>query len=394
MPFKYPKNKKTTYYFQKQKIGQAPDYKSINLWLHIVSGAIIIFSIAIRIHFLSMPLERDEGEYAYIARLIMEGIPPYLKAYSMKMPGIYFMYAIVMKIFGQTVHGIHLGVFLFWIINTVLVFLISRNLIGPEKAIISAGCFAFLSVSLPSQSVPANAEHFVLTWVLISLLFLFYAQKSGRFLHFFLSGLFMGVGFTVKQHAIFFIFFALFLIILEKNNKKFNSLFLFLSGSIIPFFLICLYMIKNGAFTKFWFWTFTYASKYATYNSLSEGLRNFNINFGKIFNFSLLIWLFFISGIILTAKNSKNNPEKRFIILLTIFSVASVFPGLHFRPHYFILTMPAISIVFSISINLFKRVIPVVFLIAWEVLCIHSEHIFLEQLQNRPVLCYMGSNHL
>jgi len=33
--------------------------------------------IAIRIRLLGIPLERDEGEYAYAGQLMLQGIPPY-----------------------------------------------------------------------------------------------------------------------------------------------------------------------------------------------------------------------------------------------------------------------------------------------------------------------------
>ena len=37
-----------------------------------------------------MPLERDEGEYAYIGQLILRGEIPYVAAHSMKLPGVYY----------------------------------------------------------------------------------------------------------------------------------------------------------------------------------------------------------------------------------------------------------------------------------------------------------------
>ncbi len=41
--------------------------------------ATIVFTlvVAIRIRLLGIPLERDEGEYAYAGQLILQGIPPY-----------------------------------------------------------------------------------------------------------------------------------------------------------------------------------------------------------------------------------------------------------------------------------------------------------------------------
>ena len=69
--------------------------------------AIIVFTlvVAIRIRLLGIPLERDEGEYAYAGQLILQGIPPYKLAYNMKFPGTYAAYALIMSIFGQTIHA-------------------------------------------------------------------------------------------------------------------------------------------------------------------------------------------------------------------------------------------------------------------------------------------------
>lgn len=43
--------------------------------------------IFIRLRLLDLPLESDEGEYAYAGQLILNGIPPYKEIYSMKFPG-------------------------------------------------------------------------------------------------------------------------------------------------------------------------------------------------------------------------------------------------------------------------------------------------------------------
>src|SRR5213592_1930342 len=88
------------------------------LFAAIVFGVII----AIRIRLLGIPLERDEGEYAYAGQLMLQGIPPYKLAYSMKFPGTCAAYALIMSIFGQTILGIHLGLLLTNAGTTVLIF--------------------------------------------------------------------------------------------------------------------------------------------------------------------------------------------------------------------------------------------------------------------------------
>ena len=51
------------------------------------AGAIIVFGliIATRLRLLGIPLERDEGEYAYGGQLILQGIPPYKFVYRPKL---------------------------------------------------------------------------------------------------------------------------------------------------------------------------------------------------------------------------------------------------------------------------------------------------------------------
>jgi hypothetical protein len=65
--------------------------------------------VAIRIRLLGIPLERDEGEYAYAGQLILQGIPPYKLAYTMKVRGTYVGYSLIMSIFGQNIYATHLG---------------------------------------------------------------------------------------------------------------------------------------------------------------------------------------------------------------------------------------------------------------------------------------------
>ena len=75
------------------------------LWLLLILALVAV----VRIRLLSMPLERDEGEYAYAGQLMLEGEPPYRLIYNMKMPGTYAAYAWIMAVFGQSAAGIHLG---------------------------------------------------------------------------------------------------------------------------------------------------------------------------------------------------------------------------------------------------------------------------------------------
>jgi hypothetical protein len=85
------------------------DDKALRLGWLILAAIVFGIVIAIRIRLLGIPLERDEGEYAYAGQLILQGIPPYKLAYNMKFPGTYAAYAAIISIFGQTIAAVHLG---------------------------------------------------------------------------------------------------------------------------------------------------------------------------------------------------------------------------------------------------------------------------------------------
>ena len=56
-------------------------------------AVVILFFAVVRFRLRDVPLERDEGEYAYCGQLMLQGIPPYKLAYNMKLPGTYAAYA-------------------------------------------------------------------------------------------------------------------------------------------------------------------------------------------------------------------------------------------------------------------------------------------------------------
>ena len=154
------------------------------------------------------------GEYAYTGQLILQGISPYQQMYNMKLPGIYVAYAGVLAIFGQTHSGIHLGLLLINAATIVLIFLLAKRLIDSTAGVVSAVCFAVLSVSQSVQGVFANAEHFVILPAVGGLLLLLKALDDDRPWLLFYSGLLLGISFLMKQHgAAFLAFGGLYLLI-------------------------------------------------------------------------------------------------------------------------------------------------------------------------------------
>jgi hypothetical protein len=60
--------------------------RGIQLCWRIILAVVIAVVVFIRIHLLAIPLERDDGEYAYAGQLMLERIPPYRSACNINFP--------------------------------------------------------------------------------------------------------------------------------------------------------------------------------------------------------------------------------------------------------------------------------------------------------------------
>jgi hypothetical protein len=332
---------------------------------------ILFLTAAVRIRLLEVPLERDEGEYAYAGQLILQGEPPYRHAYNMKMPGIYAAYALIEAAFGQTRQAIHLGLLLVNGVTVLLVFLLARRLHGRAAGVGAAAAFAFLSLGQPVQGVFANAEHFVLPFALGGILLLLRQGPRPALWRIPAAGVLLGTGYLMKQHGAAFVAFAgLYVLVSEHLDRPVlwkpltARCLLFLVGALLPFGLTCLILWRAGVFEKFWFWTFRYARTYASGIPLSDGWHNLKGMTETLVLSAPMVWLLAGAGLAALAWNPKTRKQSAFVAGFTAFSFLAVCPGLYFRPHYFVFFLPAASILAGIAAgsleDLFAR-----FRLAW-----------------------------
>lgn len=328
-------------------------FKKSFSWAWITLAIIILIISVIRLRLAQAPLERDEGEYAYAGQLILQGIPPYAKLYNMKMPGIYAVYALILAAFGQTQAGIHIGLLLANIISITLLFSIGKKLFNRLIGLITAASFAVLSISQSVQGVFANAEHFVLPPALGGILLLLYAIDSNRTKYFFWSGFFLGLGFVVKQHGVFFAIFALSYLFYNIKKIKLPNCIIFILGTAAPFIATCLILLWAGVFKNFWFWVFDYSREYISSMPLDIGLTVLNAQINAMWNESFLLLYFACLGFTALLWNKNIRQNGFFILSFCLFSFLSICPGFYFRSHYFILLLPSIALLTGIGINSF-----------------------------------------
>ena len=342
-----------------------------DIWPWIVIVAVIIAAAVIRGRLLSIPLERDEGEYAYTAQQMLKGIPPYISAYSMKLPGIYVVYALIIAVFGETHTAVHLGLLIFNAATIFVIFLLAKKIFGPIAAVAAGGAYAVLSMTAQVTGLWANAEHFVILPALLGLLLICKADDKIGYVRLLAAGLLFGLAFIIKQHGIFFpVFGALYLLYSGLRNKPIKWIkviiaqIVFAAGVVTPFVLVCFFFWRNGTFDKFWFWTFTYARGYATAVPLDRVWELFAWPAGVIIEESFPIWLLSVIGFFAVAVIKR---YRRWAVLAAgffVFSFLAVCPGFYFRGHYFIFLLPAAAILagagFAAIDSLLQKKMPVI----------------------------------
>jgi hypothetical protein len=331
--------------------------KTIRIAWWVLAVAVFSLTTAIRIRLLGIPLERDEGEYAYAGQLLLQGIPPYKLAYSMKFPGTYVAYAITMFLFGQTITGIHLGLLLVNSATSAVIFFVGKRLLNSTIGIVAAASYALLSVSPSVLGLAAHATHFVVLPVLGGAFLLLNQQNRLGVGRPFVSGLLMGLGLLMKQPALFFIpFGAIYLFLADVRaglvlQKTILRNLVFIGGALIPLVITFLALCYAGVFAKFWFWTIHYAHQYGTLISISDARQIFIYHVREAIGPNWPLWILAGVGLLTCPLNRSTRSSIGFLLELFISSMLALCSGFYFRSHYFILLLPAVALFAGVAVN-------------------------------------------
>ncbi len=331
------------------EIGNRSITRLLGKYWHVALLGLFVFAVAwVRWRLAGVPFERDEGEYAYAGQLILQGIPPYQLAYNMKFPGTYYAYALIMAIFGETVRGVHFGLLLISFANTILVYLLGRRFLGPFPAATGAAAFAVLALDRWIMGVFAHATHFALLPALFGLLLLCKYEDTRRSSTLITAGVLLGLALLMKQHAIFFLLFAGGMLLYREWKSRPGDIRNAMSrsaelaaGALIPFGIVVVVLFTQGVLGKFWFWCFKYAAEYVSQTPLTEAWQSFKGGLAVVTRANSALWLASIPGYLFLWINRRPTETKMWFTAFALASLASLVPGFFFRPHYFILLLPA-----------------------------------------------------
>jgi len=316
---------------------------------------IIVFFALIRYRLRNIPLERDEGEFAYGGQLLLRGLPLYKHLYTLKMPGTYAAYAVILTLLGQTQAGIHIGLAFVNAATILLVFFFCARLSGRLAGLVAAASYALLSTSPSVAGFAGHATHFVALFAMGGFRLLLDALETKKSLLLFFSGVLLGVAFLMKQPGIFFLLWAaLYLVWLGRATRwrgLAQQLAALISGSVLPFAVTCLLTWRSGSAQDLWFWTFTYARQYGTNANLAYGLGKLQEKGLGVIEPAVGIWLIAALGLTAFLWNVRARSNVFLAVSFFLCSFLAVCPGLYFREHYFIVMLPATSILAGMAVS-------------------------------------------
>lgn len=324
---------------------------------------LILAALYCRLRLLPVPLERDEGGFAYVAQQLLHGIPPFDSGYSMKLPGIHAAYALFLAAMGETPTAIHVGLLLVSLGNLAVLYCLARRLLPEDAAIISAGVYALLSVSEDFMGVFAHATHFVSFFALAGMLTFLIWQDDQRPMLLPLSGLCLGMSVIMKQNGVFFALLVLMLLINVLWRQRvaprdgLKRVALWGLGLAIPYALLLLYMAVNGVLAPFWFWTVIYSYAYAGGATLAEAIVSFRYGLLDATRTTLPLWGLALIGLVAAGARGGLLRNRCFLLLFAAVSLLATMPGGNFYPHYFVLLLPALALLTGAGFITLTRII-------------------------------------
>ncbi len=306
--------------------------------------------VALRAPVFAMPLERDEGEYAYIAWRLLEGDVPYRDAFNQKPPGIFAVYVLAIATFGRSVEGIRILLHVWTAASAWLLFLLVRRLVDPLAAAGSVLFFAVATVDPRLSALAANTELFMLLPLVASVLCLERALGSGQARWWIACGALGAAAVWFKQvagtQALWVGLVALFSappggrrggLALAPQLGRLGWLGVGALAVLLPVVAV---FVAAGAATEFSDAVLRHNLSYAQRRSFSEGLDNLAGALRGQAPSLALLWLAAAGGLLLPAAGSRT----RWLLGgWLIASRAGVAVGWQFRPHYFVQALPALT---------------------------------------------------
>ena len=316
----------------------------------LVVAGLILIAAAVRIPLLGIPLERDEGEYAYIAWRLGHNELPYRDWVDQKPPAVFWTYRAALALPFDPVRAVHLAALVFSAASSCALFFLALRFMNRFWALVAASLFTLLSADPLAQGTAANTEVFMLLPLVLSQIALLKAADNPRnVLLMIVCGALTGIAIAFKQVAAlnWFLLIALYPAFVAAEKRRRNSL-AFASWSAGGLFAI-------AGIIGLYFWTrhglgelvgnvFTHNLEYIGAMTWSDRLQFCSGTLTRLARTEALVWIFSAAGLIalIVARKGK---WFAFLAGWLFTSIIGVSASGYFFPHYFQQLLPPLALI-------------------------------------------------
>jgi hypothetical protein len=317
---------------------------------------LILLVYTIRSKFLLIPFERDEGIYCYMGKLLLEGKVPYVDFYEIKFPGLFYFYAFIIKLFGDSVAGVHRGFIFVNIITLLCVYHTCKNLFTPIAGIIGATTFALVSLTPNLSGFTVQSEHGVALFIALGALFYSITKIKKSLVYYFLFGASLCMAVMIKQTAVFVALWGGLMLLIdfiftkERNLKSFiKACLAFVGGAVLIVVIFFGIVYFKGGYKDMIYFTFEHTRQYSKSMPLEEGMKYFKYTRDAIVKDYSFFWIQGILSLLVLILPGINIKLKLFGITFGAACFLTIVPGYFFYGHYWIQLVPGLAIVSALT---------------------------------------------
>jgi hypothetical protein len=338
--------------------------------------SILVFTIVLRIPTLLEPWGGDQGVYGYIASGILDGKVPYRDMYTNTGYGLYFIYALFFKLFGNQIMSLHIGDLLASLTNVAIVYFLARLLFGKECAII-AGAIAALFGSGQAFSglydmkgawgtywQLAQRETFMTPLIAAGIYLAIRSDRGTKWHLYFWVGILIGLAAVLKITAVAMLMILSVYIILNElfgsDGRRFKFILYKVSSLILGSVIIQLpflyYFWINDSLSLMYNAVFVHTSIYA---KLSRGNIVANAFQGNSYILleNLSLWVFSCAAMIHLMIHERKR-ENYLLVAWTMGALLMIFgQGKFFGYHYLLIVAP-FSVLTGYGIKVLLKSLP------------------------------------
>src|SRR6266513_6552408 len=321
----------------------------------LLAAGLVLIVAAVRLPLLSIPLERDEGEYAYIAWRLDYSELPYRDWVDQKPPAVFYIYRLALSLPFEPVRAIHFIGLVFAAASTCALFFLGLRFMDRLWAWLGAALFALLSADPLVQGTAANTELFMLCPLIFSqIMFLAVVAKNHRNVSLMvLAGMLTGIACMFKQVAIvnWFLLAALYPIFAPRE-KRWRGTVSFIAwsatGLLVVLGLVVLHFWRRGGLHEFVDNVFTHNLEYSRAVGAWERLEYCRGTLMILARTQATMWAFAAAGLTGLFFSGR---RKLFLFLAgwLITSAIGVSASGYFFPHYFQQLLPPLALAAAVG---------------------------------------------